>query len=75
MEIHTKYTEDSIDLFQQPARIIIAGYSNSGKSQMCSNLINNTTINLIQSFIVVLIHMIYKMTQTLKINYTFQVKY
>ena len=40
MEVHTEYTEDSIDLFQQPARIIIAGYSNSGKSQMCSNLIN-----------------------------------
>ena len=40
METHTEYTEDSIDLFQQLARIIIAGYSNSGKSQMCSNLIN-----------------------------------
>ena len=74
MEVHTEYTEDSIDLFQQPARIIIAGYSNSGKSQMCSNLIINTTINLIQSFIVVLIHTNYKITQTLKIDYTFQVK-
>ena len=40
METHTEYTEDIIDLFQQPARIIIAGYSNSGKSQMCSNLVN-----------------------------------
>ena len=40
MEVHTEYTGDSIDLFQQPAGIIIAGYSNSGKSQMCSNLIN-----------------------------------
>ena len=39
METHTEYTEDSIDLFQQPAGIIIAWYSNSGKSRMCSNLI------------------------------------
>ena len=34
METHTEYTEDSINLFQQPARIIIAGYSNSGKSRV-----------------------------------------
>ena len=39
MEIHTIYTQDSTDLFHNPARIIIAGYSNSGKSEMCSNLI------------------------------------
>ena len=39
METHTIYTQYSIDLFHNPARIIIAGYSNSGKSEMCSNLI------------------------------------
>ena len=39
MEAHTIYTQDSTDLFHNPARIIIAGYSNSGKSEMCSNLI------------------------------------
>ena len=39
MEAHTTYTQDSIDLFHNPARIIIAGYSNSGKSEMCSKLI------------------------------------
>ena len=74
MEVHTEYTEDSIDLFQQPARIIIAGYSNSGKSQMCSNLINKYHYKFNTSFIVVLIHTNCKITQTLKINYTFQVK-
>ena len=39
MEAHTICTKDSTDLFHNPARIIIAGYSNSGKSEMCSNLI------------------------------------
>ena len=39
METHTIYTQDSTDLFHNPARIIITGYSNSGKSEMCSNLI------------------------------------
>ena len=31
MEAHIAYSQDSIDLFHNPARIIIAGYSNSGK--------------------------------------------
>ena len=39
MEAHTIYTQGSTDLFHNPARIITAGYSNSGKSEMCSNLI------------------------------------
>ena len=39
MEAHTIHTQDSTDLFHNPARIIISGYSNSGKSEMCSNLI------------------------------------
>ena len=39
MEAHTIYTQDSTDLFRNPAIIIITGYSNSGKSEMCSNLI------------------------------------
>ena len=38
MEAHTIYTQDSTDLFHNPARIFIAGYSNSGKGEMCSNL-------------------------------------
>ena len=33
------FTEDSINLFINPARIIIAGYSNSGKTEICSKLI------------------------------------
>ena len=32
------YPDSSIDIFHNPARIIIAGYSNSGKSEMCSKL-------------------------------------
>ena len=38
-----KYTEDSLEIFRQPARIIIAGYSNSGKTVMCSELIIRNT--------------------------------
>ena len=38
MEAST-YLEPVIDIFHAPARIIIAGYSNSGKSEMCSKLI------------------------------------
>ena len=33
------YPGDIINLFKVPARVIIAGYSNSGKSEMCKNLI------------------------------------
>ena len=33
------YSEDSIDLFRNPARVIIAGYGNSGKTEMCSRMI------------------------------------
>ena len=33
------FSYNVINLFNQPARIIIAGYSNSGKSEMCKNLI------------------------------------
>ena len=55
METHTICTQDSTDLFHNPARIIITGYSNSGKSEMCSNLIQIIIINLLQFFIVVLI--------------------
>ena len=38
METST-YSEDLLNLFLSPARIIIAGYSNSGKSELCSNLV------------------------------------
>ena len=31
METSTPYSQDTIDLFHNPARIIIAGYSNSEK--------------------------------------------
>ena len=33
------FSEDSIDLFHNPARIIIGGFSNSGKSVLCQKLI------------------------------------
>ena len=39
METSNSFTEDSLNLFNTPARIIIAGYSNSGKSEFCCNLI------------------------------------
>ena len=39
METSTTYSQDATDLFLNPARIIIAGYSNSGKSEMCSKII------------------------------------
>ena len=39
METSTIYSQDTIDLFHNPARIIIAGYSNSGKSEICSKII------------------------------------
>ena len=43
------YPEQDINIFINPARIIIAGYSNSGKSELCSKLVekhhdNFTTI-------------------------------
>ena len=38
METLRSFTELSTDLFNVPARIIIAGYSNSGKSQLCTRL-------------------------------------
>ena len=41
METSTPYSLDSIDLFHNPAGIIIAGYSNSGKSEMGSKIIQN----------------------------------
>ena len=33
------FSESNLNIFNQPARIIIAGYSNSGKSEMCKKLI------------------------------------
>ena len=33
------FNEDNLNIFTDPARIIIAGYSNSGKSEMCQSLI------------------------------------
>ena len=33
------FPESVLNIFNQPARIIIAGYSNSGKSEMCKKLI------------------------------------
>ena len=38
METST-FSEEILDIFKIPARIIIAGYSNSGKSEMCIQLI------------------------------------
>lgn len=35
----TTFPECATDIFNDPARIIIAGYSNSGKSELCSKLI------------------------------------
>ena len=39
MERPQSFPEYSTDIFNVPARIIIAGYSNSGKSVLCSRLI------------------------------------
>ena len=50
METSTIYSQDDTDLFHNPAIIIIAGYSISGKSEMCSKIIQkyqhkfNTTL-------------------------------
>ena len=33
------YTEDDINIFREPARIIVAGFSNSGKTVLVSKLI------------------------------------
>ena len=33
------FSKSVTDIFYLPARIIIAGYSNSGKSELCTNLI------------------------------------
>ena len=41
METLRSFTELSTELFNHPARIIIAGYSNSGKSQLCTRLMEN----------------------------------
>ena len=41
METPTSFPENSIDIFKVPSRIIIAGYSNSGKSELCKKLIEN----------------------------------
>ena len=39
METSTIYSQDTIDLFHSPAKIVITGYSNSGKSEMYSKII------------------------------------
>ena len=39
METSMVFSHTSIDIFKTPARIIIAGYSNSGKSELCKKLI------------------------------------
>ena len=39
MERSTNFTTDDVDLFTSPSRIIIAGYSNSGKSELCKKII------------------------------------
>ena len=39
METSTPYSQGTIDIFRNPARIIIAGYSNSRNSEMCSKII------------------------------------
>ena len=33
------FPESVLNIFNQPARIIIVGYGNSGKSEMCKKLI------------------------------------
>lgn len=33
------YREDSLNLFRHPARIIIAGYTNSGKTHLCTRIV------------------------------------
>ena len=38
MEAHI-FPESVLNIFNQPSRIIIAGYSNSGKSEMCKKII------------------------------------
>ena len=35
----SSFSSCSIDIFKDPARVIVAGYSNSGKSVLCSKLI------------------------------------
>ena len=39
MDTPQSISEANVDIFSVPARIIIAGYSNSGKSEMCKKLI------------------------------------
>ena len=39
METSTVFSDISTDIFNTPSRIIIAGYSNSGKSDICKKLI------------------------------------
>ena len=39
METSAYFSCSSIDIFNDPARIIIAGYSNSGKSELCKKII------------------------------------
>lgn len=45
METPTSFAENSIDIFKVPSRIIIAGYSNSGKSEFCKKLIEKYHTN------------------------------
>ena len=33
------YTEEQLDLFHQPARILVAGFSNSGKSELVAKIV------------------------------------
>jgi len=39
MDKFLKVTEDQLDIFDTPARIIVAGYSNSGKSELVKKII------------------------------------
>ena len=33
------FTQDHLNIFRQPARVIIAGYTNSGKTHLCTQLV------------------------------------
>ena len=61
--METLYSENSFNLFYNPAKIIIAGYSNSGKTEMCSRIIEKYYNKLTLYYIAVLFHICYRITK------------
>ena len=63
------FTGDDLNIFKHPARLIVAGTSNSGKTFLVNSLIKSIIRILRIYSYVELLNTIYKMIMILRINY------